>query len=220
MKKLFSFIAAALLCAGVQAQIVSSRSQSIIRSEAPVKQSKTQWYVRGGLNIMSASGIEESGSRVGYDLSFGFQKPMGSIGLYWGMDMGLGSRGWSCEEYGDEIKLIAHNMKYSPFNFGYQYAFTNDLKLDAHTSVFMSIDYIGSYEEKFDGHSESCSIWDLDGDYDYIPFDAGWQIGVGLWWKKLNFDLTYQRGFVNWVNGDDGESAFSNNFMIRVGYAF
>ena len=50
MKKLLSLAAAFLLCAGVQAQIVSSRSVSI--KSAQKQPSETQWFLRGGLNVM------------------------------------------------------------------------------------------------------------------------------------------------------------------------
>ena len=54
MKKLLSLAAAFLLCAGVQAQIVSSRSVSI--KSAQKQPSETQWVLRGGLNVMKMTG--------------------------------------------------------------------------------------------------------------------------------------------------------------------
>ena len=61
MKKLLSLAAAFLLCAGVQAQIVSSRSVSI--KSAQKQPSETQWFLRGGLNVMkmTGDGAEEIG---------------------------------------------------------------------------------------------------------------------------------------------------------------
>lgn len=58
MKKVVSIVAALLLCAGIQAQIVSSRS-SIIKTEKQV--SNTQWFLRGGLNMMNMSGSKDNG---------------------------------------------------------------------------------------------------------------------------------------------------------------
>ena len=85
MKKLLSLAAAFLLCAGVQAQIVSSRSVSI--KSAQKQPSETQWFLRGGLNVMkmTGDGAEDSGSKLGYNFVYGFQKPLGSVGTYWGM---------------------------------------------------------------------------------------------------------------------------------------
>ncbi len=74
MKKLLSIIAALLICMGTQAQIVSSRS-SIVRTES--QPSYTQWFVRGGMNIMSVSGdgAEGTNSKMGYNVMVGFSKP-------------------------------------------------------------------------------------------------------------------------------------------------
>ena len=94
MKKLLSLAAAFLLCAGVQAQIVSSRSVSI--KSAQKQPSETQWFLRGGLNVMkmTGDGAEDTGSKLGYNFVYGFQKQFGSVGTYWGLEFGLGSRGW------------------------------------------------------------------------------------------------------------------------------
>lgn len=79
MKKLLSLAAAFLLCAGVQAQIVSSRSVSI--KSAQKQPSETQWFLRGGLNVMkmTGDGAEDTGSKLGYNFVYGFQKPLGSV---------------------------------------------------------------------------------------------------------------------------------------------
>lgn len=107
MKKLLSLAAAFLLCAGVQAQIVSSRSVSI--KSAQKQPSETQWFLRGGLNVMkmTGDGAEDTGSKLGYNFVYGFQKPLGSVGTYWGMEFGLGSRGWKVEENESELRNTA-----------------------------------------------------------------------------------------------------------------
>ena len=77
MKKVLSMIAALLLCVGTQAQIVSSRS-AIVKTEKQA--SSTQWFLRAGLNIMnfSGDGAEGADSNIGYNATFGYQKPLGS----------------------------------------------------------------------------------------------------------------------------------------------
>ena len=79
MKKVLSMIAALLLCVGTQAQIVSSRS-AIVKTEKQA--SSTQWFLRAGLNIMnfSGDGAEGADSNIGYNATFGYQKPLGSTG--------------------------------------------------------------------------------------------------------------------------------------------
>ena len=90
-------VAALLLCVGTQAQIVSSRS-AIVKTEKQA--SSTQWFLRAGLNIMnfSGDGAEGADSNIGYNATFGYQKPLGSTGGYWGMEFGLGSRGFKVED--------------------------------------------------------------------------------------------------------------------------
>ena len=106
MKKVLSMVAALLLCVGTQAQIVSSRS-AIVKTEKQA--SSTQWFLRAGLNIMnfSGDGAEGADSNIGYNATFGYQKSLGSTGGYWGMEFGLGSRGFKVED----TKCMAHNIQ-------------------------------------------------------------------------------------------------------------
>ena len=84
MKKVLSIVAALLLCVGTQAQIVSSRS-AIVKTQKQA--SNTQWFLRAGLNIMNLNGDGvEADSNIGYNATFGYQKPMGGAGAYWGME--------------------------------------------------------------------------------------------------------------------------------------
>ena len=74
MKKVLSIVAALLLCVGTQAQIVSSRS-AIVKTQKQA--SNTQWFLRAGLNIMNLNGDGvEADSNIGYNATFGYQKPM------------------------------------------------------------------------------------------------------------------------------------------------
>ena len=71
---------------------------------------------------------------------------------------------------------------------------------------------------KEDGESIS---WGDYADYmevDYNHFDAGMNIGVGVWYDRFNLDLTYQRGFIDAFSDADGFK--TSNFMIRLGIAF
>ena len=108
MKRLLFFVAAILLCTSMQAQIVSSRSVGI--NSKPDRPSQTEHYWRVGLNMMNFTGDDaEEDKKIGYNVSYGFLKPMGNFGMYWGMEFGLGSRGYKYEYEGFEEKLIAHN---------------------------------------------------------------------------------------------------------------
>lgn len=241
MKKFFVMLAVALMAASASAQVVTSRTY--------VKSKRTTvWYARVGMSInnfagggdyvdaIKADGGEASfGSRIGTGIDFGFQRPIGGSGVYWGMELGIGSRGFSYEEnddktfgeYSEESNMSTWNVKYSPFTFGYKYSITDDFKLDGHVGAFVSYDFAGSRGGTVidkDGVVEDVISWkEFKDEIDYKDIDAGMQIGIGAWWKKVNIDFTYQRGFIsafNWGDGYNPVELKSSNFMIRVGYAF
>lgn len=241
MKKFFLMLTVALMAAGASAQVVTSRTY--------VKSKKaTTWYARLGVSFDNIAGgndlfkeggeYDEAdkttiGSKAGMDIDFGFQKPMGNSGLYWGMELGIGTRGGSLKEEWEATDddpasenkghVMTWNLKYSPFTLGYKYALTDDIKLDGHVGVFFSYDFAGGTKYSWgdpEDEDEKLSFSQLkDEEWDYTAFDAGMQIGIGAWWKKINLDFTYQRGFCPCAKVY-GHSLTSSNFMIRVGYAF
>lgn len=202
MKKLFTLIALGFAAlTGLQAQRASS---------------ETEWIGRVGLNIMNAAGKDSKGlsNKIGYDLSAAFNKPIGTSGLYWGMDLGLGSRGYSAEEGDYEFKHIAHNIRWSPFMLGYKYAIADDWKLDGHIGAFASFDYAGKEKEEWEDESDEWKIGDWD---DYHRFDAGLTVGIGVWYDRFNLDFTYQRGFVEtWKD----TKLYQSNFRLALGIVF
>lgn len=212
MKKLLSIVAALMLCAGVQAQIVSTRS-AIVKTE----KSATQWYLRAGLNMMNLTGDDlDTDSNIGYNATVGYQKPLGSAGGYWGMEFGLGSRGYKNSGKNGDLKSIAHNVQYSPFTFGWKFAVADNITIDPHAGIYASFDY--SSKEKYDGESWSWGDAADDEGIDYHAYDAGMNIGVGVWYDRFNLDLTYQKGFIDVFSDTDGIK--TSNFMIRLGIAF
>ena len=95
-------------------------------------------------------------------------------------------------------------------------AVADNVHIDPHVGVFASYDYTSKM--KTDGESIS---WGDYADYmevDYNHFDAGMNIGVGVWYDRFNLDLTYQRGFIDTFSDADGFK--TSNFMIRLGIAF
>lgn len=221
---------------------VNTSSAQYIRGDKTASNSSiehgknSQWYVRAGLGLSKQVGpdaidddeVESMKSVAGYDFMVGFQKKFGSSDLYWGMEYGLGSRGY---KYVSEdmdatysYKFIAHNVKIVPFQLGYKYNIgETDFAVDPHLSAFVSFDYTGKLNSKtewnegwHDGKTEEedYSLGNID---DYQRFDAGIQFGVGVWYKKFNLDFTYQRGF---ISQDTEYKMFCSQFMIRLGYAF
>lgn len=255
MKKFLLILAAAAMTSAASAQVMTSYSYS--KSE-----SKTMWYARVGMSFNNWAGAGKLadadnsyyedgdpysyGSRLGMDVDFGFQRPISNFGLYWGMELGIGTRGFSYsydaskDDPEDDSKtdghMLAWNVKYSPFTFGYKYSLTDDLKLDAHIGIFASYDFAGkkiSYEDN-DGEKWDWDTDELKDDIDYLEFDAGMQLGIGIWWKRFNLDFTWQRGFVPYAKDEistydyntdrylspEDVNLYSSNFMIRLGVAF
>ena len=97
---------------------------------------------------LTGDGAEDTGSKLGYNFVYGFQKPISTVGTYWGMEFGLGSRGWGDSEDGYKVSQMAHNVQVSPFTFGYKYNITDAVAIDAHLGAYVSFDYVGKYKEE------------------------------------------------------------------------
>ena len=221
MKKIVSFVCAALCCVAMNAQLVTSRSVSV--STAPKAPSRTTWMVRLGLatnNFVGGEDADELGAKIGYTFGFEFNKSMGQRGAYWGMDFTFASRGYSFDEDGYEEKLKLHEFQWAPFTFGWKIPVANSIAIDPHVGLFIAGDIAGKLTSKYDGESlDDVTIGNMDG---LNRFDAGLKIGVGVWFKnKFNVDLTYQRGFVPVFDVDDSDyNVYQSNFWIRAAYAF
>ena len=76
-RSLIVAVLAFLSVAGVQAQIVSSRSVNVKTTEVK-KPKTTTWMVRGGMNVgkFVGDGADDTDSKIGYDVAFSFQKPI------------------------------------------------------------------------------------------------------------------------------------------------
>ncbi len=189
MKKVLLIALLAVFGISANAQILSSRTVTKPKSN-------TMWILRAGMTLNNATDNKGGGSAIGFDATIGFNKPISSSSVYWGMDLGIGTRGCSFKGYDDDA--LAYAVRFSPVTFGYKYAFTEDFKLDGHLGAYASYDF--AHNDEAEG---------LD------DFDAGVQVGIGAWWKRFNLDVTYQRGFCDMA----GDSK-SSNVMIRLGIAF
>lgn len=209
-----------LLIAAAMFMAVTASAQ-VMRSRTYVSEKNTMWYGRIGMSVNNVAGMPsyaDASSKTGMDIDLGFHKNIGGSGAYWGMEFGVGTRGFQWEEEDDQSSITTWNVKYSPVTFGYKYSVTDDIKIDGHLGIYASYDFTNTY--KCDGEEE-----DLEDEFDYQEFDAGLQVGVGVWYKRFNLDFTYQRGFLpvaTVYNYDDHEDKdlHSSNFMIRLGVAF
>lgn len=253
MKKFILITVAASMAVAASAQVKFSRTFG-------KKESNVTWFVRAGVNFNSVSGdidehyyhgedfyTEENGwdekrgpeevkieGKTGFDVSFGFNKPFGKSSAYWGMELGIGSRGYSATEVeqveeriydadlgrnnyrytycdGDKGDFTAYNVKFVPFMVGYKYGVTKDIKIDAHIGAFVSYDFAisGDCDDVNGAEEEPESL------------DAGMQLGIGAWYKRFNLDLTWQKGFLEYSNADCyADAAKHSAIMLRVGVAF
>jgi hypothetical protein len=70
---------------------------------------------------------------------------------------------------------------------------------------------------KYDGESISMGDWEDELDIEWNRFDAGMNIGFGIWYDRFNLDFTFQRGFVEAATDSE---AYTSNIMLRLGVAF
>jgi len=248
----------------------------IVRSTTFTEQQgrKTEWFVRLGLSCNNLTGDamgvykdyikddmneselepgdEESagfGTRANFDLMFGFNKYFGKTDLYWGMELGLGTRGGSFRGYRkyvyedytyegeDKCYINTYNVKYVPFTIGYKFPVTDKIKIDAHLGIFASFDFAGAYtedewsknDEGKETYKESHSL--SEGYIDIYRFDAGLQLGLGVWFGRFNLNFNWQRGFAPFVDGfpfrdscyDKNDNLVyynSSNAILSLGVAF
>lgn len=225
---------------------------------------KALWILRAGINFNDAVGdwkdtqidswdkayknlplTSKFPMQTGFNVSITFNKSFGQRPLYWGMELGLGTRGykanaeWSKSSvssgWGDvishtvkqNITLCTYNVEYHPFIFGYKYQFLQRMAVDIHASAFTSFDFAGkstvyNYDYQQSSNtprekekSNSVNINDMD---KFKRLDAGLNIGVGYWFGHFNIDFSWQRGFIKMFDIDDSYNA--QNLKLKLGYAF
>jgi len=146
---------------------------------------KTVWMVHlgAGFNSVSSDGIAVGANywtsallsephvwsfdndykrKFGMNFSVAFTRNFGKSPVYWGMELGIGKRGFKQKFSAAYTEIItSFNMKYLsinqtsnllaeyvqfiPVNIGYRYLINDKMALDAHAGVFTSYDYWGHY---------------------------------------------------------------------------
>ncbi len=197
MKKFLFFVMAAFVCSTMGAQVVTTTSFKKAKGE-------TVWYLKAGMNLstMDYGEGENPGSKVGYNVGIAFDRAMGSNGLFWNSGLLLATKGWKEGDY----SFTTHKLEI-PLTLGYKYGVNDDIAIDFRAGGFANYDLFG----KVDDGEESVNIGDLE---EYDRFSAGLQFGLGAWYQKLNFNITYQMGLI------DQNEAKERNWMISIGYAF
>ena len=194
MKKIFLMLVAALMVgtATVNAQIWGG-----------------QLILRGGFAANNFKGANTRGIDMlpGYNFSLDFNKNFYK-GAYWNTGVMFGTRGFDVNH--SDAKFRAHNLNI-PLTVGYKYNLTDNLAVDGRFGAFFGVDMAGKID---DGNGDDVKIGDIE---DYKRCDGGLIIGMGVWYKRINIDYTFKRGFGEvWEDGPAG----AVNHMIRLGYAF
>lgn len=143
----------------------------------------------------------------------------------------------------EDCTLRSFNARLTPITIGYKYKFLDNMAADVHVGAYASYDFAGNYiketsEQQWSMHhshyssnKKSVAIKDMD---NMRKYDVGINVGVGYWFGHFNIDFTWQRGFVPIYEGghkvivvgdkktDKREAGnfYSNNFQLRLGYAF
>ena len=195
MKKIFLMLVAALMVgtATVNAQIWGG-----------------QLILRGGFAANNFKGDNTRGIDMlpGYNFSLDFNKNFYK-GAYWNTGVMFGTRGFDVNH--SDAKFRAHNFNI-PLTVGYKYNLTDNLAVDGRFGAFFGVDMAGKYD--FGDDDGDVKIGDIE---DYKRCDGGLIIGMGVWYKRINIDYTFKRGFGEvWEGGPAG----AVNHMIRLGYAF
>ena len=171
-----------------------------------------QLIVRGGFSTNNFKGERspQMGRLPSYNFSLDFNKAFRQgRGAYWSTGVMFGTRGYDID-YRSDIKFRAHNVGI-PFALGYKYKVLDNVAVDGRFGTFFSVDMAGKLSGD-DVHDQK--IGDME---DYRRCDGGILLGMGIWYKRINLEYTFRRGFGALVsNGTSG----SVNHMIRLGYAF
>lgn len=193
----------------------AGQAQDEFTASTKKKKWKTHFFIRAAGNFDKYKFSKDlpdnfdNKMEMGYDITLGFQKAIKGGNFYYGPELGATTRGYQLEytvynyyeEYTDNIGGLSHGVFVSPLNFGYQHKFTDKLALDAHVGLPISYYYCDDLPS---GISDESDGWDFN-----------LKLGVGIWIKKFNVDLSYRYGFLETL----GEG-HSKNVMLGIGYRF
>lgn len=193
------------------------------KSKAPAAK-EYRWLFRTGIVSAGLPGSEDDNMhrRAGYDFTLGFNKRLGKSPVYYSAEAGLGCGGAKYDEpyYDFTHKTMFHTVSVSPVTFGVKIPLGQHWKLDGHFGAY--------YSYEIASHEEGAFLYGRDIEkYDEEGHDGGFRLGGGIWYKRFNFDITWQRGFAtkfemqgNSSNHYQYKELCSSNVMFRLGIAF
>ena len=212
MKKILATLFSVLFVISANAQFASSGYQGSFGKTTETKRFVS--YVKAGVSLNRFLFTESLGSNnskviVGYSAKYGFQYyVVENIGLYCGLEIGVGTRGYKYEEKNEKPSSnLCHAVKATPLQIGYKFFFTDKLALDAHVGCVLSYDFYTRREK---------------GEFSANRFDVGINPGITLWYGRVGFDFTYQRGLL--YLEDQSNLApfftFAESYILGLAYRF
>lgn len=225
MKKFLFATLMVMMGVCAQAQIVSSSSSRVIRfvENKPATLFEPNYYIKGGLSVLSFTGGSSFYSLAGYNLVFGYDKPFlqdktdvplrGCIS--WGIEAGLSSRGTGIEFRYYWADILKHSLIINPkltFKVGSpKFSWYYD------AGVFLSADYASSIDAD-DDDTESIFYSLTEGQ----NVDAGVSVGTGFWINRFEIGLSALFGFVPLFDTGDDFGFDGNNMSVQfhIGWAF
>jgi len=222
MKRLLMIASAALLAFSVNAQTVSTtsntaqKSTQIVSSFHQIEGGDVRWFIKAGVNysgLQTAHDYDEiHGDRsLGYAGEIGFNKQIARSPFYYGFAIGacsnLGKKyvdtEASAKDQLDQLKNFSfndgdpqHNIYISPLNFGL--SLNLGIKVDVGVGAFYTVEYL----PEFDHH------------------DWGFNANAGLWLGPIYLGAQAQRGMVNRTEDKSKAKTYLSNIMFRIGVGF
>lgn len=195
MKRIILCLLALVTILSVDAQIISSKSRSIkIQREKPTLL-KPNFFIKAGPTVMFADAKDdiENQSKLGYNVSLGYQRPFLPSGVYWGAE--LGSTMAYYDGYDTDDNWYENNKAASIY-FGPMIGLKKNI--DEYTQIDTHLG--GGFMHEFASGD--------DGDDSNRPF---WELGVGVWYKRFLIELDYI-GSAPYI--------MTNAIMLNLGFKF
>lgn len=226
---------------------------------------KAVWFVRAGASFSSVTGSGVDNQKdawrkggnngnfsrlFGGNIMFGFNKSFEKSPVYWGMELGVGMRGYKTEaeksnsgsvasagnyrsysKTTDSNELNAYNAQFSPISIGYKYQFNDMLAVDIHVGGFASYDFAGKLKSEHTYNMTSSSQY--GGSTQSKDNSSSTNIGDIDGYRHHDFGVIAGAGVwvghinleFTWQRGfvsiyKGSNKLFNNSFQLRLGYAF
>lgn len=203
MKKFFASALCALCLFAVQAEAQNSSESGRFRIGPAVDMSISN-------TNLSASHAPVIGFNAGALVSYG----LGS-GMYLQSGLLFSQKGVKWTSDGDRCNPGYIDL---PINFGYEYAFNENISIFAEAGLYMGVGVSGSYRT---GYGEKWNYWKTDfttGNPNRFELGVGFHAGVEIF-RGLQFRLGYNLGLTKMAKGSNSARSF-DTFTIGVAYMF